>query len=235
MELAVFRRGDGWAVAVSLSLPVEFRESQENGLVSFRVGGGGAAVEAVAGGGGGGGATAEAREFGLRDGDSAVGDHGIEGRALVMLLRDIVLLGCSFSTGLLVSLTALVDWDTSTCDMHVGRGLVPACGGASSSKLTLSRFEVLEIRFDREDSRRVFGFSSSPAGSPLAPLAEESSSPSGTTTGATDWSPAFSRTASSSVGLFSGGAGFEVDTDRFVSDRTGLSSTASSKVSCSTA
>jgi hypothetical protein len=108
MELAVFLRGDGWAVPVSLSLPVEFRESQENGLVSFRVGGGGAVVEFVAGGGGGGGATAEVRGFGLRDGESAVGDHGIDGSALVMLLRDIVLLGCSFSTGLLGSLTALV-------------------------------------------------------------------------------------------------------------------------------
>lgn len=40
-----------------------------------------------------------AERFGLRDpGDSEDGDHGIEGSALVMLLRDIVLCGWSRST-----------------------------------------------------------------------------------------------------------------------------------------
>ena len=55
-ELAVFRRGDACVVGiVSLSLLEELRESHENGLVSFRVGGGGGAVAVFSGTGGGGG------------------------------------------------------------------------------------------------------------------------------------------------------------------------------------
>lgn len=64
--------------------------------MSFRVGGG--AFDA-----GGGGATAVAVGFGLREGDSEEGDQGIEGRALVMLLSDIVLPAWSLSTGLVGS------------------------------------------------------------------------------------------------------------------------------------
>lgn len=103
MELAVFLRGDGCVVGTSFSLLKEFRESHEKGPVSFRVGAGVAVDDVVGGGGGGGGATVVTGGNGLRDGDSAEGDHGIDGRALVMLLRDIVLLGGSFSTGLLGS------------------------------------------------------------------------------------------------------------------------------------
>lgn len=85
-ELAVFLLGEiavGGDVAVFSF--VEFRESQEKGLVSFREGPGGAA---------GGGAEVG---FGCLGGDSFwPGDHGMDGRAFVMLLRDNVLEG-SFS------------------------------------------------------------------------------------------------------------------------------------------
>ena len=146
MELAVFLRGDGCVAGTSFSLLNEFRESQEKGPVSFRAGGGGA-VDDVAGGGGG-GATAEAGGIGLRDGDSAEGDHGIDGRALVMLLRDIVLLGGSFSTGFLGSLCRQLIGTRYTCYAGWRGTKVPSVGGASSSKLTLSRLEVLEIRLE---------------------------------------------------------------------------------------
>lgn len=107
---------------VSLSLLELLRDSHENGLVSFLVGGGGgAATEAAGAGAGGGGCIAEAGGLGLRVGDSAGGgDHGIEGRALVMLLSDIVLLGCSFSVGLFGSLT---------CQLIGFVGLVMRVGG----------------------------------------------------------------------------------------------------------
>ena len=84
------------ADVLSLSLLAEFRESHVNGLVSFRVGGGGLAVPLAAGGG----ATAFAGGPGLFEGDSAGGDHGIDGRALVMLLSESVLPADSFSDGL---------------------------------------------------------------------------------------------------------------------------------------
>lgn len=61
--------------------------------MSLRAGGGGFD-------GGGGGAIAVAVGTGLREGDSEEGDHGIEGRALVMLLSDNVLVTWPFSTGL---------------------------------------------------------------------------------------------------------------------------------------
>ncbi len=100
MELAVFRRAVGWVVGRSLSLLEEFRESQENGLVNLRVGGGGAAVDKA---GAGGGTTAEWEGFGLREESLGGGDQGMEGRALVMLLRDSFLSCCSLWTGLLGS------------------------------------------------------------------------------------------------------------------------------------
>lgn len=87
---------------MSFSL-LELRDSQENGLVSLRAGGGAAACEVAAGGGGG--ATAAVEGFGLREGDSELGDQGIAGSALVMLLRERVLLGGSFSGGLLGSVS----------------------------------------------------------------------------------------------------------------------------------
>lgn len=94
IELAVFRRPVVWVCggAESLSLLVEFRDNQENGLVSFRVGG----PECC----GGGEATAFIDSTGLFDGDSPDGDQGIGGRAFVMLLNDKVLLARSFSGGL---------------------------------------------------------------------------------------------------------------------------------------
>jgi hypothetical protein len=61
--------------------------------VSFRAGGGGFCPAA------GGEAMAAAAGCGLLFGDSAEGDHGMEGRALVMLLNDMVLLAGSFSIG----------------------------------------------------------------------------------------------------------------------------------------
>lgn len=48
--------------------------------------------------------------FGLFEGDSVEGDHGIVGRALVMLLSDRVLLGCwSFVSGLFGSVMRQLD------------------------------------------------------------------------------------------------------------------------------
>lgn len=74
-ELAVFLLGDGAADAEFCSLD-ELRESHEKGLLNLRP------VEAGAGAGAG----------GLFDQESfAWGDHGMGGRALAMLLRDIVL------------------------------------------------------------------------------------------------------------------------------------------------
>ena len=85
-ELAVFLRGEVWefgALLPSLSLD-EPRESHENGLVSFRVGGWkGGWLD------GGEGTVAGATDIGLFDGDSAEGDQGIAGRAFVMLLKEI--------------------------------------------------------------------------------------------------------------------------------------------------
>lgn len=76
--------------------------------MSFLVGAGGVGAEEEDGGGGG--ATADAVGFGLLVGDSDGGDQGIGGRALVMLFKDIVLLGVSsFATGLLVSTSLSVD------------------------------------------------------------------------------------------------------------------------------
>lgn len=82
----------------------ELRESHENGLLNFLpVGAGaGAGAGAAAGTGGGGAATAAAAAGGLFDWESvAGGDHGIGGRALVRLLKDMVL--GAFSVGWLFS------------------------------------------------------------------------------------------------------------------------------------
>jgi hypothetical protein len=95
-ELAVFLRADAWGggdVELSLSLLEEFRDSQENGLVSFLAGGAGAGC-------GRGEATVLSNGPGLFDGDSAEGDQGIVGRAFVMLLNDRVFPAGSFSDGL---------------------------------------------------------------------------------------------------------------------------------------
>lgn len=71
---------------------VEFLDNHENALVSFLVGGGGAAAST------GGEATWLLGSCSFVAG----GDHGIDGRALVMLLKEIVL-DASFSKGLLSS------------------------------------------------------------------------------------------------------------------------------------
>lgn len=83
----------------------EFRDSQAKGLVSFRVGGAGTGAGAVVGkevGTAAAGGDCERGE-GFLTGDSltAGGDHGIEGRALVILLSESVLEG-SFSVGALL-------------------------------------------------------------------------------------------------------------------------------------
>jgi hypothetical protein len=92
-ELAVFLRGDGigGAELFSLSLLEEFRDSQEKGLVSFRVGGGGLGVDCGTGG------------AGLFKGDSMGGEgaHEAEGNALLTLPIDAVLPGCSLCMELL--------------------------------------------------------------------------------------------------------------------------------------
>lgn len=94
IELAVFLRGEvaavtGGDVTVSLSLCVEFRDSQENGPVIFREGGGGATTGAGDGVG-----------FGLVfGGESGLGDHGIAGNEAVILLRESFFEGCFSGTG----------------------------------------------------------------------------------------------------------------------------------------
>jgi len=100
IELAVFLLGDactGGEVWLSLLLEV-LRESHEKGLVSFRVGGCGL-------GSGGGEATAANDGLGLFAGDSAGGDQGMEGKALVRPPRDSFLPDGSFSAGLCGSAT----------------------------------------------------------------------------------------------------------------------------------
>ncbi len=92
IELAVFRLGEpvlGKTDGATVSLWPEFRESQEKGLVIFRVGGGG-----------GGGTVVSVGGTGLvLGGDSAFeGDHGMAGREDAMLLRESFFVGC-FSVG----------------------------------------------------------------------------------------------------------------------------------------
>lgn len=72
---------------------MEFRDNQENGLVSFRVGGPGCW-------GSGGEATTFIDGPGLFEGESPEGDQGRAGSAFVILLNDKVLLARSFSGGL---------------------------------------------------------------------------------------------------------------------------------------
>lgn len=94
-ELAVFRRFVVCWVGTA-SLADEFRDSQEKAPVSFLVGGGGCDTVVV----GRGAVVAVDDAPGLFAGDvPAGGDQGMEGRALVMLLRDNVLGGCSISVG----------------------------------------------------------------------------------------------------------------------------------------
>ncbi len=101
-ELAVFLLGDvvGGGVATT-SLETELRDSQEKGLVSFRegatiVGAVGVAVVVVGAGAGAvtviGAAAVTMGDEGFLVGESFTGgDQGIDGRAFVMLLSDIVL------------------------------------------------------------------------------------------------------------------------------------------------
>lgn len=89
IELPVFRLGEPVLAKVGgviVSLWPEFRESQEKGLVIFRVGGGG----------GGGTGVSEVGATGLVfGGDSAFeGDHGIAGSEDAILLRDSFFWGC---------------------------------------------------------------------------------------------------------------------------------------------
>jgi hypothetical protein len=102
-ELAVFLLADGMGCTAGGSLE-ELRESHENGLLNFLPVGAGAGAGAGTGAaaGGGGAATAAAAAGGLFDWESvAGGDHGIGGRALVRLLKDMVL--GAFSAGGLFS------------------------------------------------------------------------------------------------------------------------------------
>ena len=105
MELAVFLLGEVWdggETSLSLSLLVEFRDSHEKGLVSFRVRGGGGAA-----GVGGGEAKADNDGPGLLAGGSGGGGQDIEGSALVILLSDNVFLGSSLLARLWGSIHAL--------------------------------------------------------------------------------------------------------------------------------
>jgi hypothetical protein len=126
---AVFLRGDATGGGVLGSLLEELRDSQENGLVSFRVGGGGFA------GGCGGGAEIEAAGL-LTGGSVAGGDQGTLGKALAMLPMDNVLLGCPF------------------CVEFLRAAFASGCGAASSSRLTLSRSEVREMRLEAGEGLR---------------------------------------------------------------------------------
>jgi hypothetical protein len=107
-ELAVFLLAEGAGCTAGGSLD-ELLESQEKGLLNFRPveAGGGAAAGAGAEAGGGGAATAVSVE--LLDRESlAEGDHGMGGRALAKLERDMVL--DVFSGGGLLSMRELAFW-----------------------------------------------------------------------------------------------------------------------------
>lgn len=88
---------------LSLSFEVELRESHEKGLVSFRVGGGGGGCDVEGDELEGGAAMAASSGPGLLDGEAVGGDQGIAGKALVMLLRDRVLLAWLASSAALTS------------------------------------------------------------------------------------------------------------------------------------
>ena len=223
---------------LSLSLLDELRDSHENGLVSFLPGGGGGAAAVVGAGAGGGGCMAAVGGLGLRDGDSAGGDHGIDGRALVMLLNEMVLLGCSFSTGLFGSKEVSVLWDALKFSLaNAGwRGPLPSAAlGASSSKLTLSRFDVLEKRFERGDELRGELSSTPVTGTSVSGFCCRLSSDvvvSGLLVSVASTSSSFFVIASLSSSLtLSFDAGLATETDRLVRERTEPVSTASSKVS----
>lgn len=98
-ELVVFLRRDCGG-EVSLSLIPELRESQENGLVSLRLGAGGAPDWMV------GAARADGDEARLFAGDSEFGDHGIEGRAFAKPPNDKVFDEVSFGAGSLLASSA---------------------------------------------------------------------------------------------------------------------------------
>jgi hypothetical protein len=94
IELAVFLLAEGVCCTAGGSFE-ELRESHENGLLNF--------LPVDVGAGAGGGAAAAAAAGGVFDWDSvAGGDHGIGGRAFVILLKDMVLVfsgGALFSVG----------------------------------------------------------------------------------------------------------------------------------------
>ena len=97
MELAVFRRGEMAGGGEEEERSLEgFLESQEKALVSFREGGAAAGAGAAAAAGWGGGEAAGGLdEVEVESTDVllvvAGGDHGMEGKAWVMLLREMVL------------------------------------------------------------------------------------------------------------------------------------------------
>lgn len=89
-ELAVFLLVEGAAGCGADCSFVELLESHEKGLLNFLPDGAGAG--AGAGAAGGGTTSGMLAAGGLLDRESlACGDHGMGGRALVMLLKDIVL------------------------------------------------------------------------------------------------------------------------------------------------
>jgi len=85
-ELAVFRLGEPVLVIaeVVFSFWPEFRDNQAKGLVIFRVGAGAGGIVVLEVG-------ATGLVFG---GESFEGDHGIEGRDDVILLRESFFVGC---------------------------------------------------------------------------------------------------------------------------------------------
>jgi hypothetical protein len=101
-ELAVFLLGDGVGCTAGGSFE-ELRESHEKGLLNFLPVGAGAGAGAAAGAatGAGGDGAAAGGAGGLFDRESvAGGDHGMGGKALAILLKDMVL---DFSGGGLFS------------------------------------------------------------------------------------------------------------------------------------
>lgn len=131
-------------MTVSLSLCVEFRDSQAKGPVIFREGGGGATIGAGDG--------VVLVGFGLVfGGESGLGDHGIAGNEAAILLRESFFEGCFSGTGgggsssesplvdvVKISIYQSID---EPFDFSTGRSTTP------SSRTTLSR-DAFELRLD---------------------------------------------------------------------------------------
>jgi len=236
IELAVFLLGETTGGGTTGSFGV-LLESQANGLVSFRLTGGGG-TGAGAGGGGGGGTAAGATAGGLLGGEStAGGDHGIAGRALVMLLKDMVF-DFSFSPWLFSVLASQYAgaWE-GLCDCWDN---LPSWGettAGSSSSFTSSSFtsssEAADVCERRSESfLSAFScFSALSATSVFLGVSGISFSSAGPSTCAVRVAST-SSSESGPASFASSGGGERTEDFRWVSDRTSPVSTASSNVSC---